>query len=55
MAHKDQWIATARGRKIERREWQSDWLGEYEDSQAVIDRSCPKGGPDCQCDKAVDW
>lgn len=43
----------ARGRKIERREWQRNWSGEYEDPQHVIDRACPKGGPDCQCDKAV--
>lgn len=30
-----------------------DWIDEYEDPQHVIDRACPKGGPDCQCDKAV--
>lgn len=52
MSHSVQRIATARGRKIERREWQRNWMREYEDPQHVIDRACPKGGPDCQCDKA---
>lgn len=39
-------------RAREKRVWQRSWLGEHEDSQTVIDRSCPKGGPDCLCDKA---
>lgn len=26
------------------------WADEYEDPTEVIDRACPKGGPDCGCD-----
>lgn len=51
--HDDPMIPNSSQRAREKRMWQRNWIDEYEDSQSVIDRACPKGGPDCQCDKAV--
>lgn len=35
-------------RAADKRSWRA-WESEYEDPPEVIERACPKGGPDCGC------
>ncbi|MFC4373353.1 hypothetical protein ACFO5K_04510 [Nocardia halotolerans] len=38
-----------RGQRSRERQALARWVDEYEDPADVIDRACPKGGPDCGC------
>ncbi|MFD3594291.1 hypothetical protein ACFWU5_16310 [Nocardia sp. NPDC058640] len=38
-----------RGQRSREKQNLQRWVNEYEDPADVLDRACPKGGPDCDC------